>query len=641
MRRRLAQLGLVGALGLGCASPTPLASSPDPAAAPPSPRITVRAVPPAAFTDPARREKIAALLPEIREVVAQIVAADELVGLAVGVVVDDELVLGEGFGARHATDGGAIDTHTVFRIGSITKVFTAMTALRLWEAGRLDLDGPAAEVLPELDTLVYPSADARPLSVRDMLNHTGGLPLVLDRPATAPGVGLTRAALMESLVGVSLVRPPGTAYEYANLGFALLGHVIAAASGRPYHAAIHDAVLGPLGMRDTVWEPLEVPPQRLASGHVVVDGRVLVVPPSHHGDNDAAGGLLSTVDDLARLLAFQLAAWPPRSTDDDAPLRRATSRAAQRLQALRSFRARTAPIELADGGVEGGADGVGWGWGVAHGCEHPYVVGHNGVVNGYHATVRMLPFAGVGVIVLANASWADTDHIADEIQRALARGGALALRAPQALPELGAAAERVMALLDDWDEPTFAAWSTRQLGTGSAATRLAARMRWLHAALGACTLGPLRRATSAWSGVYRASCERGDAELTLALTSAASPKIASVSVGWLDGAPEPALHAAAVAAADLLEHLDGAKFRALFSRGFNRSAMDRIVARLRFERGACRLARATAIRGPEDATYALDCDRGAARMTLTLDRGQPARIVAFQVRSAGALPACR
>lgn len=596
-------------------------------------------MPPAVFMDPKRRQKIAALLPEIREVVAKVVAADLLVGLAVGVVVDGELVLGEGFGARHAEQGGAIDIHTAFRIGSITKVFTAMTVLRLREQGRLDLDGPAAAVLPELHKLVYPSADARPLSVRDILTHTAGLPELLERASQGP---YTRDELMQEIDGVSLLRTPGIAYDYSSLGFALLGHIVAAASGKPYHDAIHEAILGPLAMKHTVWEPTEVPPMQLALGHRIVDGRIIVVPSSSHGAHDAAGGLLSTVEDLARFLAFQLAAWPPRDDADDAPLTRATSREAQRMQVLRTFRARTAPVELAAGGVEGGAGGVGLAWGVTQGCEHPYyVVGHNGTINGYHATVRMLPHSGIGIIVLGNASWADTDHITEEIQRVLAAGGALGRRAQQPLPELTVAAQRIIDLFGRWDPSAFATWSMYQVGNGARAKRLAARMQWLHAALGTCTLGPLKRATSAWSGVYRAKCERGDAELTLAISGARTPKIASVSLSWLDGTPTPEVNDAAVGAVALLEHFDETKFRALFSPAVTRTAMDRIVARQRFEHGTCRLGRALEVSDPKDTTYALDCDRGSAKLSLTLDHGQPARIVSFSVASTGALSACR
>jgi CubicO group peptidase (beta-lactamase class C family) len=285
---------LAGSLALvlapGCAGkatpvapPTPQQDEPLITAVAAPPAMRVREATPAAFTDPERRKKIEATLPAVRELVARIVEGDRLVGLAIGVVVDGDLVLGEGFGARHVESGGAIDTRTTFRIGSITKVFTAMAALHLAERGRIDLDAPAAELLPELDALVYPSADARRITVRDLITHTAGLPRDPDLPPLSRDKPTSRAALMQAIDGLALVRPPGLVHEYSNLGFSLLGHVVAAASDRPYHDAIDAAILAPLGMQDTVWEPAAVAPERLASGHVIRDGRAVVQPPTQHG----------------------------------------------------------------------------------------------------------------------------------------------------------------------------------------------------------------------------------------------------------------------------------------------------------------------------------------------------------------------
>ena len=549
MRRRVGSLYLSLGLALGCARATRAPAAPAVPGGPQpvhtGPPMAIREVPDPAFVDDARRSKISALLPAIREAVAQIVATDELVGLAVGIVVDGELVLGEGFGARHVDDGGAIDRRTVFRIGSITKVFTAITALRLAEQGLIDLDAPAADRLPELHTLVYPTRDARRLTVRDILSHTAGLPRNPDLPPLGPGHPPTRAELMQAIDGLSLVRAPGVGHEYSNLGFVLLGHIIAATSAQPYHDAIDEALLDPLAMQSTVWDLAAVPAERLARGHGLDGRRTVVTTPTQHGALDAAGGLFSTVEDLARFVGSQLAAWPPRSEQERAPLRRSTLREAHALRTFAGFRAGPESRDLAATGVEGGVAGVGLGWQVRHGCELPHVVTHNGATDGYHATVSVLPQAGVGIIVLANAGWADTDRIAEEIAGALERGGALEPRAPRALPGLTKFAARVIALLDRWDEQVFAELATR----GHARARLAAQMRWLHEALGPCALGPLKRSTSAWSGVYPVQCERGRGELTLALTTARVAKIATIQLGWIDGAPAPAVQEAAVAAA--------------------------------------------------------------------------------------------
>lgn len=599
----------------GCASKVQATPRPEPPAEPAAAAsLHVRATPLEQFADPQRRGKIVNKLSAVREAVATIVAADRLIGVAVGIVVDGELVLGEGFGARHTGTGGAIDTRTAFRIGSITKLFTAMTALRLAETGRLDLDAPAASLVPELDRLAYPSADARRLTVRDILTHTAGLARNPDLPPLHVDDAATREQLMRAIDGMSLVRGPGLAYEYSNLGFGLLGHIVAAASGQPYHDAIRGAVLEPLGMRATVWERSDVAGDRLAIGHAVKDGRIEVVQPTRHGDIDAAGGLFSTVEDLARFAAFQLAAWPPRGEPEAGPLTRATLREAQSLRGLT--------------------------WRVSQGCDQVHVVGHSGAVDGYHATLRILPNAGIGVIVLANAAWADTGHIADEIQRVLARDGGLALRTPQALPVLTTTAAQVTRLLSAWDDAGFAAIATLAWRDDDAIARLGERVRWLFSQLGACTLGPLRRPTSAWSGVFGLTCERGVAELGLGLTSAAVAKVARLELSWTDGTPTPPVQAAAAAAVALLEQFDTARFHELFAPSVRHTSFERQAKTTRGELGGCRLGPAVAVEGPEDATFALACDRGAAKLTLALDRGQPARIAAFQVIAAPK-PPCR
>lgn len=648
MRRSLAaSLLLLACAGKPATSPTAALPPATPSPAEPAPPTRappeVREAPPEAFArkDPDRRARLVAAAPAVHEAVARVVASDRLVGVAVGVVLDGELVLSEGFGRRHADDGGAVDGRTVFRVGSITKLFTMTAALRLAERGRLDLDAPAAAALPELARLVHPAPGLRPISVRDILTHTAGLPRDPDVPPLAVDRVVTRDELLRAIDGLSLTRPPGLVHDYSNLGFSLLGHVVAAAAGRPYRDEIRAAVLEPLGMRDTVWQRADVPPDRLALGHGVQDGQPAARPPTRHGDIDAAGGLFSTVEDLARFLALQLDAWPPRGGPEPGPLARATLRESHTLHAHQSSRARTDAS-----GVTGGETGVGLTWRVTHGCDHPHAVGHSGAVDGYHATLRFFPHTGVGVVVLANAAWADTEHITDEIQRQLARGRVLEARAPRPAPALAEHAARLVDLLAAWDPAAFAEHAALALREPPALARLGEHARWLHAALGRCTVGPaIKRATSAWSGVYPLQCERGDAELTLAVTTARAPKLASFSVAWLRGAADPAVEQAAAAALALLAApADAAPadaaYHALFSPLVRRTTFDRTAAAVRHEHGACRLGPALEVTARDAATFALTCDRGAARLSLALDRGRPPHVAAFHVQTTGA-PACR
>ncbi len=616
--------------------PTP-PTPPPPDVAPPSPAALVRETLPDVFTDPERRSKLAATLPTLREIIKKIADADRITGVAYGVVIDGELVLAEGLGQQ--ADGAPIDARSQFRIGSITKMFTAAAALRLVELGRLDLDTPAASVLPELHRLVHPTRDARPLTARDILNHTAGLPRNPDLPPLAVDSFTTRAELMTAIDGLSLTRPPGITSEYSNLGFSLLGHIVAAASKVPYRDAIRTTILDPLGMRSTVWNPSDVPTTRLAIGHTINNSHIITKQPTRHGDIDAAGGLFSNIEDLAKFVAFQLDAWPPRDADDAAPLTRATLRDAHALHAFQSFRARTGPPP--QNRISGGVSGIGLGWRVAHACDQPPVVSHNGSVDGYHATIRMLPHSGVGIIVLTNSGWADSGHLAEEIQRALAKGGGLEPRTPQALPALTTAATNLTVLINNWNDAAFADQATLAWREQDTLSRLGEHMRWFHAALGPCTLGPIKRATSNWSGVFPLTCERGAAVLTLSLTTTAAPKIASLELTWQDGVAPPALTAAATAALPLLTAFDPNLHTTNFSPAVPRTALERSLSAARLDHGTCRLGRPLAVQGQGSATFELICDKTPASLTLTLDRGTPPRIDSFQISPEGKLPACR
>jgi CubicO group peptidase (beta-lactamase class C family) len=604
-----------------------------------APQITVRDVPPAKFADPDRRKKIEAQLPAIRELARARREADGIVGLAIGIVVDGDLVLAEGFGKRHAEQGGDVDAHTAFRIGSITKVLTAMAVLRLHAEGRIDIDRPAAAYLPELHGLVYPTADARRVTVRDLLMHQAGLPRDPDLPELVPERTPTREELMLAVDGLALVRPPGSANEYSNLGFSLLGHLVARASGRPYHDEIRKEVLDPLGMRETVWEPEDVPAERRATGHWVEDGRIVARVPNRHGALDAAGGLHSTVHDLARLVSFQLAAWPGDSRPERGPLPRALVRDSQLLGSIRGFRAGKVPVEEAASGVTGNASGGGLGWGVGHGCDFGYVVGHNGSTDGFYATIRMLPHAGVGVVVLANSFWADTDDIANRILRQLDAGRALSARTYEPLPAVADAAHEVTRLLERRDDTALAAMLVPGLATK--VDRFATRLRWLHDRLGRCELGEPVGAPSPWAGVFAMRCERGRAELTVRVTTAKAPRVQELLLRALEGEPEPAVRAAAERAASLIGRFDPNVFRTTFSPAFGRVGAERFFARMRFELGACAIERAVEVAGADAAGFALRCDRGSAKMTLALDRGEPARIESFNVIPADTGQRCR
>jgi D-alanyl-D-alanine-carboxypeptidase/D-alanyl-D-alanine-endopeptidase len=154
-------------------------------------------------------------------------------GMVWGIVQDGRMVHVKGVGVQDVDTKRPVNADTLFRIASMTKAFTALSILKLRDEGKLALDAPVETYVPELRGWKYPTDDSPKIRVRDLLTHTAGF--VTDDPwgdrqTPMPESDFTR--LLRD--GVPFTRPPATAMEYANLGYALLGRIVANVSGQPY-----------------------------------------------------------------------------------------------------------------------------------------------------------------------------------------------------------------------------------------------------------------------------------------------------------------------------------------------------------------------------------------------------------------------
>ena len=190
---------------------------------------------------------------------------NHLPGLSYGVVAGGELVLSGSFGYSNLEEKIPADTRTMFRIASMSKSFTALAILQLRDTGKLSLDEPAETYLPELEKLTYLTTDAPRITVRHLLTHASGFPE--DNPWGDRQLADSDQELMQLIEnGVSFSNAPGITYEYANLGFALLGQIVQRVSGMPFTEYMAENVFEPLGMASTVWEYENAPAERLALG---------------------------------------------------------------------------------------------------------------------------------------------------------------------------------------------------------------------------------------------------------------------------------------------------------------------------------------------------------------------------------------
>ena len=161
--------------------------------------------------------------------------------------------------------------------------------------------------------------------MRDLLTHTAGF--VTDDPWGDRQTPLPEAEFTRLLQdGVPFTRAPGLAMEYSNLGYALLGRIVANVSGQPYKDYVTRLIFTPLGMASTGYDVAASPAERRALGYRWEDDAWQLEPTMAHGAFGAMGGLQTSANDYAKWVAFLLSAWPPRDGADAGPVRRATVR---------------------------------------------------------------------------------------------------------------------------------------------------------------------------------------------------------------------------------------------------------------------------------------------------------------------------
>ncbi|WP_165251509.1 serine hydrolase [Paludisphaera soli] len=239
------------------------------------------------------------------------------VGLAIGLLAGGErVVLGCGETARGS--GVVPDGSTVFEIGSITKVFTALLLAEAAGRGEVRLDQPVGELLPA--GVRAPDYRGEPITLAQLAQHASSLPrlpsgfLRTVKDWTNPYRDYGAGELHASLNRTRLAFPPGSGVKYSNLGAGLLGYALASRAGVSYEGLLAERVLRPLGLSDTGIEPSDDQEARLAKGHE--RGR----PTSNWdlGSLAGAGALRSTV---AEMLTFLEANLDPAGSPLEAPLR--------------------------------------------------------------------------------------------------------------------------------------------------------------------------------------------------------------------------------------------------------------------------------------------------------------------------------
>lgn len=317
------------------------------------------AIPPAAAAPPQT------LTPEaIDEYLAQAMDESDLPGVSVVVTRDGEIVHAAGYG--HDSNGDALTADSPMRVASLTKSFTAAAVLTLVDDGKIALDDPVADQLPEF-SMADPRAEQ--ITVRQLLNQTSGL---ADPNLDVDGFETTTTLqqYVSRLKTGTLTSKPGTRWEYCNTNYNLAARLIEVAGGKSFIDYLDSAVFAPLGMDDSADTDARLKP---ADGYNQVFGIWFPRPEiSQYLNGSGSGGIVTTANDMGKWLISQSGDGTQILSPESLELQHAPSK----------------------------VDDYAMGWGT----ERSGRLTHSGNLMTYNAAQMLVPGTGYGVAVMANGA---------------------------------------------------------------------------------------------------------------------------------------------------------------------------------------------------------------------------------------------
>ncbi len=338
---------------------------------------------------------VATSVAAIDKMMADSLASQKLAGAVIGVMKDGKIVLIKGYGMADLEEGQPVKPGTIFRIGSITKQFTAAMLLILVDRGQLSLSDPIAKYFPD-----FPKAEG--ITVRHLLDHTSGIHGYTDKAfweATSPlGLRAWRAQSTEDMVNFiarqdSLTDfPVGTDYRYNNSAYVMAGAIVEKVTGKPYAEALDALIAKPLGLTDTAYDDERAIVPHRAKGYQIRDGKLAYPMPLSVSVAAGGGAMRSTAADLLRWQEALLGG---------------------KLLKPESLALMIEPTKLRDGRPTSavqkpdpdGRPPLDYGLGIAFGNrDGRRIIGHGGAINGFNGMLYTYPDDRTAIVMLANTA---------------------------------------------------------------------------------------------------------------------------------------------------------------------------------------------------------------------------------------------
>ena len=360
--------------------------------------------------DVAPRADYAAVARTLQPFIRHELTEKRLPAISIALVDDQQTVWAQGFGYADPDAKAPASASTIFRVGSVSKLFTDIGIMQLVELGELQLDAPITDYLPDFHPR---NPFGKPITLRELMAHRSGL-------VREPPLGhyfdptqSTLAATVNSLNETSLVYQPGTHTKYSNAGIAVVGYLLERREGESFAKYLKHAVLEPVGMATSAFEPEPRLTPDLAKAFMwTYDGRIFAAPAFQLGIGPA-GCLYTSVTDLGKFLSVLFAGG------------RAANGPVLEPETLEQMW----QPQLA---VPGEATGFGIGFRLAK-FEGHRLIGHGGAIYGFATELAALPDDKLGVVAVTTADSANAvvNHIAHEALRLM-----LSARTGKPLPEI-------------------------------------------------------------------------------------------------------------------------------------------------------------------------------------------------------------
>ena len=325
--------------------------------------------------------------------------------VSIALVDGDDVVWARGFGEE--AEGTPATAETVYRVGSVSKMFTDIAVMQLVERGAIDIDVPVQQYVPEFT----PTNDTdTPITLRQLMSHRAGI--IREPPAGHyfDDTGADLATTVRSMAGTPQIYPPTSRTKYSNAGIAVVGYALEETQGEPFAGYVKRAVLEPLGMTRSAFEPEPPLVADLADAFMWGFDRDLFPAPGFELGMAPAGSMYSTVLDLSRFMS--------------AAFRGGEGEAARVLE-----RGTLEQMWEPQFSEPGATSGYGFGFAVDERFGERWL-GHGGAIYGFSTQLSFLPDAGLGVAVVSAVDGTNTvtSRVADaalELMLAVRRGETL------------------------------------------------------------------------------------------------------------------------------------------------------------------------------------------------------------------------